>query len=174
MTNLPVPNPRTAVAGEYETAAYFNAIRDAINFLANKPMAVLYQGTAQSFTTGSAAAVTFDSTTTDTYGGHSNSTNNTRYTAQVAGWYWVYGTVSWSNTSGGNRNTTINKNGSQVAQFGSAVPSASSTVFPQVDAAALVQMNVGDYVEVVGYQDSGSTVSTHAQGSSMVVMWDHA
>lgn len=174
MGNLPVPNPRTAAAGEFETAAYMNAFRDAINFLANKPMAVLYQTTTQSIATATGTAITFDTTTADTYGGHSNSTNNTRYTAQVAGWYWVYGTVCWSNVSGGNRNTTINKNGSQVPQFGSAVPAAGTTVFPAVDAAALVQLNAGDYVEIIGYQDSGGSVSTHSTASSMVVMWDHA
>jgi hypothetical protein len=151
-----------------------NMVRDAINFLANKPMAVVYQGSAQSFTSSSGAAVTFDSTTTDTYGGHSNSTNNSRYTAQVTGWYWVVGTVTWANVAGGNRNVSINKNGSGVPQFGTAVPAASSLVFPAGQATALVQLNAGDYVEVVAYQDSGGAVSTHANGSSMAVTWDHA
>jgi hypothetical protein len=171
---LPVPNPRTAVAGEFETAAFMNMFRDAINFLANKPLAVIYQGTAQSFTSSSGAAVTFDQTTADTYSGHSNSTNNTRYTAVVAGWYWIVGTVTWANVSGGNRNVSINKNGTGVPQFGTADPSASALVFPAGQVTALVQLNVGDYVEVIAYQDSGGAVSTHANGSSMAVIWDHA
>lgn len=174
MTNLPVPNPRTAVAGEFETAAFMNMFRDAVNFLANKPLAVLYQASAQSFASSSGAAVTFDSTTTDTYGGHSNTTNNSRYVAIVAGWYLVVGTVTWANVAGGNRNVSINKNGAGVPQFGTAVPAASALVFPAGQSTALVQLNVGDYVEVIAYQDSGGAVSTHANGSSMAVMWDHA
>lgn len=175
MANLPVPVPRTFTVSEVESAAFLNSIRDALNFLLNPPQATVYQSAAQSFTSGSGTtALTFDSTITDTYGGHSNTTNNTRYTAQVAGTYLLLGTVAWTNTSGGNRNLTFNKNGSLVAQFGGAYPAASSLVFPQVDAWAVVQLNAGDYVEAIAYQDSGSTISTHANGSSMSVLWLHA
>ena len=174
MANLPVPNPRTAVAGEFETAAYMNAIRDAINFLANPPEATVYQSVAQSFTSGAAAALTFDATITYTYGGHSNTTNNTRYAAQVGGTYLLLGTVAWTNVSTGNRNLTFNKNGSAVTQFGGAYPAAGTAVFPQVSAWAKVQLLAGDYVEAIAYQDSGSTISTHAGGSTLGVLWIHA
>lgn len=173
MANLPVPNPRTAVAGEFETAAFMNMFRDAINFLANPPEATVYQAVAQSFTSGAGAALTFDSTITDTYGGHSNTTNNSRYAAQVAGTYLLLGTVAWTNTSGGNRNLTFNKNGSPVVQFGGAYPAASSLVFPQVSAWAMVPLLAGDYIEAIAYQDCGSTISTHANGSSLGVLWIH-
>jgi hypothetical protein len=174
VTNLPVPNPRTFVAGEFEDAAYFNAFRDAINFLANKPLAVLYQAVAQSIPTGTPTPLTLDSTTVDTYGGHSNTTNNTRYAGQVAGWYRIIGTASFNNTTGGNRGLNFHVNGVNVPQFGTSLPVASAAVFPQVTATAVVFLNVGDYVEICGYQDNGSAVATHANGSSMAVFWDHA
>lgn len=174
MTNLPVPNPRTFVAGETETAAYFNAIRDAVNFLANKPMAVLYQAAAQTINNTTATTIAFDSTVTDSYGGHSNSTNNTRYTAQVTGWYWVAGSTSWNNISGGDRTIGIWKNGAAVPYYGSGNPAASINVNPQESGFGLVQLNAGDYVEISVYQDSGAPIATHGGGSSMAVIWDHA
>lgn len=174
MANLPVPNPRTFVVGEYETAAYFNAFRDAINFLTNPPMAVLTQATAQTYTNGVAAQITFDTTVADTYTGHSNTTNNSRYTAQVAGWYQVDGTVSWNNISGGDRTVAIWKNGSAVSYYGSGNPAASININPSESASGLVQLNVGDYVEIAAYQNSGGSIATHANGSSMAVFWVHA
>lgn len=174
MANLPVPNPRTFVAGEVEAAAYFNALRDAINFLANKPMAVLTQTTAQTINNGVAAQITFDSTVTDTYGGHSNSTNNTRYTAQVAGWYLVIGSSVWNNISGGDRTMTINKNGSVVPYYGIGNPAATVNVNPGETASGLVQLNAGDYVEIGVYQDSGGAIALKGGGSSMAIIWDHA
>lgn len=174
MANLPVPNPRTAVAGEFETAAFMNAFRDAINFVANPPLALLFQSTAQTINNTTNTAITFDSTVSDTYGGHSNTTNNSRYVAQVAGWYRIIGTITWAANNTGDRTISIAKNGSVIGYFGQGVPAAGLGVNPQVNVNGLVQLNAGDYVEIDTYQDSGAGVATKANGSSMAVVWDHA
>lgn len=175
MANLPVPSPRTFGVNEIETGGFLNSLRDALLFLLNPPMAVVYQTTVQSLTSGVAAAVSFDTTTVDTYGMHSNSTNNSRATAVVAGWYLITATIQYANTSAAhNRNVTINKNGVQVPQFGVAGLSGDTGVFPMVSAGAWVFLNAGDYVEVIAYQDSGGAVNTHTLGSSLSIGWYHA
>lgn len=179
MTNLPVPNPRTAVAGEYEAAAYFNALRDAVNFLANPPLATLYQSTATASANAVWIALGLDTTTQDTYGGHSNTTNNTRYTAIVAGTYEVCGTVAWPANSVGARGVRIMKNGSTVVT-GSATFTGTTNgdVYAITTPAYQVPMQVGDYLEVWGFQSSGGALSTSVAAadirSSMNVRWVHA
>lgn len=162
MANLPVPNPRTAIAGEFETAAFMNAFRDAINFSVNPPVAQLYQTAAQSVPNGAFTALAFDSTQSDTYGGHSNSTNNTRYTAQVAGTYefsGLYGSVS---NATGTRDTTWAKNGAILTTPGATTTSTAVNGLNSVVTAATVQvpMSVGDYVELQVFQASGAALNT--------------
>lgn len=177
---LPVPNPRTYTAGEFVTAGELNAIRDAINFLANVPMAILYQTTAQSVLNGTFSAVALDTTTVDTYSGHSNATNNTRYTAQVPGTYGLPGQAAFSANGTGVRAATFYKNGSQIEGATIAVAQAVTTSGSNsiVTCWAEVFLNVGDYVELMAYQTSGVGLNTASGGagqrSGMSPFWMHA
>lgn len=173
MANLPVPSPRTFQVNEVETGANLNSIRDALNFLLNPPHAVLTQTAVQSINSGGLVAVQFDGTTVDSYGGHSNTTNNTRYTAQVAGWYWVHGATVWTNNGTSNRGTELHKNASASAFGTQALPAGSTNVFTAVAASGEVQLAVGDYVELWAFQDTGAAINTHA-GSYLDVFWMHA
>lgn len=174
MANLPIPNPRTAVAGEFETAAFMNMFRDAINFLVNKPRAALYQATAQSVANGTWTATTFDSTLLDTYGGHSNSTNNSRYTAQVAGWYSLRCGGGWvTGTAGGGRGASIYKNGSFYTAGAAVV--GSTNVIASTPVSKDVYLAVGDYVELFVWQNSGGALNTAGSGqyaSWMDIAWE--
>jgi hypothetical protein len=178
VTNLPVPNPRTFVSGEFETAAYFNALRDAINFLANPPLAVLHQQTTQAIGSGNFASLALDATDQDFYGMHSNSTNNSRATAIVAGTYEVTGTVSWPSNATGARGCRIAKNGTAVLGSASFTGTTNGDVYAITTPAFQVQLNVGDYVEVQGFQSSGGSLSTLVVAgdvrSSMNIRWVHA
>lgn len=177
MTNLPVPNPRTAIAGEFETAAYMNMYRDAINFLLNKPSAVLYQTTAQSIPNTGPVALQFNATQSDFYGGHSNSTNNTRYTAQVPGEYWVVANGLLVSASGGDRSLQIYKNGTGLSTSFIVDPAA-STAYGAMGTltATLVQMAVGDYVEAWIGQNTATALNTYIANpySSLQLWWMHA
>lgn len=118
------------------------------------------QVATQTFTTGVWAAVTLDATDVDTDSGHSNVTNNSRYTAQVSGWYWVVGFCAWTNT-----NTShdifcaLYVNGSIMLGTGQAVEKTGSD-FASVSASSLVFLHVGDYVEVFARQDTGANYVT--------------
>lgn len=173
MANLPVPSPRTFQPNEIETGANFNSLRDGLLFLLNPPEAVVYQTTVQTLTTGTPAMVSFDTTSVDTYGGHSNVTNNSRYTGQVPGWYWVDGTVAFNNIAGGNRLLQIFKNGSVVPQYAYAGPAGSTNIFTTINCSGLVFLAAGDYLEIQAFQDSGGNIATHTLASSMAVDWRH-
>lgn len=176
MANLPVPSPRTFTVGEVEAAAYFNAARDALTYLLNTPLAILNQANAQSIANATPVAIAYDGTFLDTYGGHSNVTNNSRYTAQVTGWYYVKAGVVWAASAAGNRAIQIYKNGVAYTYSWTAVPAAGTFNDPGVETSALVQLNAGDYVEAFTTQNSGGALSTAVVAtiaSNMQVMWMH-
>lgn len=152
-------------------------IRDPARFGLNPPHAELRQTVAQTLTTGVTAAVTFDVEDVDepaAAGGHSTSSNTSRYTAQYAGWYLVGGGVGFAANATGQRAAVwaVNGallNGSQVME------QATSASNNKVGARTkLVYLNVGDYVELHAQQTSGgnlNTAVTASEQSSMSVLW---
>lgn len=177
MTNLPVPSPRTFGVSEVENAAYLNSLRDALNFLLNKPIAALSQSTTQSLTNSTWTPINLDVTTVDSYGGHSNVTNNSRYTAVVSGWYKCCGAVSFSVNATGNRGANLAVNGTRVTGGGDFVGTIASNSLTISTPERLVFLNAGDYIEVHGYQTSGGALNTASASDlapSLSISWDHA
>jgi len=160
VANLPVPVPRTFTVSEVETGAYLNSLRDALNFLLNPPRARLTQSTtATSVTQNTFVSIGMDNTVIDTYGGHSNSTNNSRYTAQVAGRYRCVLVNAFAANTSGVRLLRGAVNGSGVP--GSLVSMNATSALSAAQASeAPVFLNVGDYVEVQGYQTTSGALST--------------
>lgn len=179
MANLAVPIPRTFVVGEYVTAAYFNSnVRDTASFLLMLPIATVFQTASQGVSAGSTGApVNFDSTAVDSYGGHSNSTNNSRYTAQVAGWYLVGGSVPMNGTASGTyRKSQVAVNGSVVAYATAQVPQVNSATTATAVAVSptIVYLNVGDYVQLYAISDAAVTLSPNSTNQAyMTVVWVH-
>lgn len=177
MANLPVPAPRDFTVGETEVGSFLNSVRDALKFVLNAPLATLYQGAAQSIPGNAFTAITFDSTTLDSYGGHSNVTNNSRYTAQVAGWYSVSGAAGWVNNTTGARGLEVMVNGASI-NGGSAIAAPSPGLSVTVTAVGAVEvfLAAGSYVELWAYQNSGGALNTNGGGafcSYMTVEWKH-
>lgn len=178
MSNLPVPVPRTFVVGETGVAAYLNAVRDALTFLLNPPMLVAYQGTVQSLPNGAFTAASLDQTLTDTYGSHSNTTNNSRMTAQVAGWYQTDGGISISANGTGNRDGQWAKNGSAITTPGSGLVETPSASFSTTQGMPGLQvfLNTGDYLELWEFQNSGGALNTNTSTftSYISARWVHS
>lgn len=177
MANLAVPIPRTFVPGETEVGSFFNAsVRDLGTFLLNTPLAILNQATPQSVSNATPTAIAYDGTFLDTYGGHSNSVSNSRYTAQVTGWYFVKAGVVWAANATGNRAIQLYKNGIAYPYSWQVSLAVGTFNDPGVETAALVQLNAGDYVEAFTTQNSGGALSTAVVAtiaSNMQVMWMH-
>jgi len=99
----------------------------------------------------------FDEETFDTDGMHDNSTNNSRLTAQSAGYYWIYSLVSWSSAGTGGRTARILYNGSDVISNFTNDANASRDMTQRNG--VLYYLAVNDYVEMQVYQNSGSSTS---------------
>lgn len=153
----------TAVVGNILTAAQWNSnVRDAINFLTGSPIFVGYQSAAQSIPNNAFTSVGLDTTAIDNYGGHSNTVNNSRYTAQIAGWYETIGQTSFASNATGNRASDITVNGGAPlprpeSEFGTDTNASSATIF---QIAAPVFLNVGDFLELQALQSSGGALNT--------------
>lgn len=177
-----VPTPRTWGLTEAVTAAKFNVdIRDSFEFLYRPPRARLRKSVNQVCNTGVVSVVTWDMEDYDTDGGHSNVTNNTRYTSQTAGWYYlstsfVYETAS--NEENGTREVCFQKNSNgslkqnrQDEYLGAG--ELQGRVFMRTGGHMYLAVN--DYVEVLFHQDSGTNGSIRSgsttQFSFLSVRW---
>lgn len=171
---LPVPAPRTFNVDEVEVAAYMNAVRDALTFLLNPPAVVATQATPQSIGSGSAVALALDSTVTDPYGMHSNTTNNTRAVAPVSGYWQGLGSVTLATNASGARQLQLAHNGTSISyalitSAGFSVTSFSAQVATDTFFAA-----AGDYFESDITQTSGSSLTTGNAGCSSQWRFVHA
>jgi hypothetical protein len=174
---LPVPTPRTWSVGDLADATMLNTeIRDVANFLLNPPIFVGRQSVAQSMPTSAYAAITLDVEEVDSYGGHA--TNQSRYTAQVAGWYHVLGIVQWAVNATGRRACGLFVNGTNRVRQTECVTVTTAVGTTTNIAETELYLNVSDYVEIQGWQSSGAALNTSsgfAQSDSMLcVLWIHA
>lgn len=181
---LAVPAPITWIVGNDVTASQLNSnVRDAVDYLIGPPIATVFQSVLQamSATPNTPSAVNFDSTAVDSYSGHSNSVNPSRYVGQQAGWYLVAGAVVFSpSTSGTYRKCQVYKNGTAIPYATGQVPqvnSASSFGTAVAVAPTIVFLNgTGDYVELWASCDVASLNITPNTGneSFMTVFWLHS
>jgi len=174
---LSVPAPPGRAAGSRITGAIYQAdVTDSVTFLANRPIFKGYQSAAQSIGSASLTAIAMDTESIDSYSGHDNVTNNSRYTCTSAapGHYSVIVTASLGASAVGDRVIEIHKNGSviQLGQFNMIAPTAGVSVVWQ--AKTVVQLAAGDYVEGKIYQTSGGALNTIPTQTGLTVTWEHA
>lgn len=130
------------------------------------PVAQLYQSSVQSVAHNTFTAVSFGGETLDTHNGHSNTTNNSRWTCPSgwAGYYLVSGTVQWDNPANA-LCAIIYKNGTAVRGSATRIPSVVASHDGNHDTGVttcpvVVQLAVGDYVELLVEQNAGATRNT--------------
>lgn len=177
MANLPVPVPATVSPSGFITSSLWNAnVRDPLTYSLNVPVFVGTQTITQSAANGWTACA-LDSEQVDTYGGHSTTSNTSRYVAPVAGWYTVAGVAVFVGNGTGIRAARIQINGSYVvgtAQF--LAPSSTGSFTGVMTATRAVQLAAGDYVELGLGQTSGGALSTGVASdlaSALYVAWSH-
>jgi hypothetical protein len=122
----------------------------------------LYKSTTTSSSSSAYVTLSWDSERFDTDAFHSTSTNTSRITipSGKAGKYRVGYTGMWSGNSVGQRQTYIMKNGTLYGDhkaFQSAV--GEPTSFQNT---IIMNLIVGDYIELETYQSSGSTLTIDA------------
>ncbi|MFE9127107.1 hypothetical protein ACFYOF_17080 [Streptomyces sp. NPDC007148] len=158
-----VPTVASEVPGNFLTGALWNAGPKALgDWSTSQPIFIGYQSTVQSIPNNAWTSFTIDTEILDSDGGHSTTTNTSRYTATVPGVYLVFGTSGYVSNTTGLRRARIALNGSPVigAGMGSDTHAASGAIGEFVG--SLVPMNgTTDFVEVQGYQTSGGALNSN-------------
>jgi hypothetical protein len=155
------PSVRTWVTGETVTAADMNDnISDVLSFLLAPPV---FQGRAtstQSVGNSSSTAVLLNAEDVDSAGGHSLVTNTSRYTFVYPGWYRGGGGVSYAANATGTRAAELFVNAA-IINGGSTMLAAFASVTCRVPTRSMLFYgNVGDYLELDAFQNSGGALNT--------------
>jgi hypothetical protein len=147
--------------GVNPTSAILNArIRDPVNFLKSPPMGIFRKSAAQSVSSSTWTAISWDVEDLDSDASHSTVTNTSRYTAQTAGWYLVQTTLCWASNSTGYRKARFRVNGDDALVYSENTILSSGTGFSaDLSTQAHVYLAVNDYVEVQGWQSSGGALN---------------
>jgi hypothetical protein len=182
MATLPIPVPAQEAPGLPVASSLWNAqVRDGYGFLLNVPVFVGTQTAAQSnIVDNTWTPINLNTSQVDTYSGHSNTVNNSRYVAQLAGYYIVTGVVCWAANATGARAVRIHVNGVVVQGTAQMVPTSSTNVTGIATPTRTIFLKVGDYVEVAGYNNAGlappglSTGVAADLSSALFVLWSHA
>lgn len=126
------------------------------------PSFIGYASAAQSLASATLTPLALGAEVLDTHNGHDNVTNNTRYTCQLAGLYHVTGQVAFAINATGARALLIYKNAAEMTPgIRCALAPPTGNDIPTLVASGLVQLGVGDYLELRGYQNSGTTLTTY-------------
>src|SRR5215468_2532704 len=167
MPSLPtLPTAPVTLTG-VSTGTFGTPVYNWITFLAAPPTFVGTASGTSVTTGGTGVALAIDGEEIDSAGGHDNVTNNTRYTAQYAGRYLCIGACSWPSNASGRRQTSLKKNGTtEYLDANSTIGAVSGALRTQ--AVRHIFLAVNDYVEVFGFQDSGSSLSTTG---TLQVLW---
>lgn len=180
-SGLQPPNVAGTDAAQTMTNFFITANwTDGLQFLLSPPIFIGYNSSIQTVTTGgSGTAVQWLSETADTYNGHSNITNPSRYVGQAPGYYWVSGSIVFTGNTAGSRKAWIAVNGTAIQYSNVQGPPSlsSSDAATLAVPATLVYLNGStDYVEIYALQNSGSSInlnpsSTNSSGIS--IAWAH-
>jgi hypothetical protein len=150
--------------GVVATSSEMNSyVRDPLLFLFKVPIAELVATALQSVNNATVTPIAFASFTVDTdvdgVGGHDPVTNNSRYTARYAGWYYCDGAVGWAANATGVRVAWWVVNGAALNNATATIGANAAIVTPPARG-KLIFLNIGDYVELAGYQTSGGALNT--------------
>lgn len=126
----------------------------------------VYNSANISITNITLTALTFDTERYDTAAFHSTSVNTSRLTVPAAGRYFVHGQFVFTGNPTGTRTALIRLNGTTYLAAQTMPAIGTSDVY--VPVSTVWEFAASDYVELIAYQDCGSTlnVNTVAGGRS--------
>ena len=162
-----IPTVPTITTGQTPSIATLNQLAACVSFVYAIPAFATLTG-SQTLTTATTTALTW-TTGTDRDGGHSNSVNPTRYTAQTPGYYDLNCEVAFASNGTGRRYayfqiTTGSGNpggAGNITQFGYVAADPAAALDAHLSLGGLSRyLYLGDYLEVYAYQNSGSSLST--------------
>lgn len=118
---------------------------------------VYYSANDAVITNATETLVGYNSTTTDAHNMHDPAVNPGRITIGKAGRYQVIGAMTWDINATGSRSIRLHKNGAGTTICSNVVQAVNGH-FTCHQAVCTIYCNVGDYIEMRGYQTSGGNL----------------
>jgi hypothetical protein len=107
--------------------------------------------------TGNYLAITFNSERNDTYSMHSTTSNTSRITFAVAGWYYIWGAAVFDANATGVRRLGVRLGGSTyIAATNHTAASAGEASYLNIS--TLYYFAATNYIELMAYQNSGGNL----------------
>ena len=164
-------------AGGLITSAWMTNITGAANFLgasgtSAKDLFFARQTVAQAIPGNSYTALTFTTEDIDAAGGHSTTTNTSRYTVQAAGKYRLTGSISVpASVTASQMVGAFYKNGTLATPGGKGTFNVVSTTAEQsfIMPNLYVSLNASDYVELQVFKPTGFTTDVSVSQSTFGV-----
>lgn len=162
-------NPATSTA---PPASWGDTVRDDLEWFANnRPRARVYNSAAESITTGTNTALTFNTERYDTGGCHSTVSNTSRLTVPSGGGglYHIGGTITFAANATGDRALWIQLNG--ATRLVQDLRRASGTFETSINVVCDYVLAAGDYVELYVFQSSGGNLNVNASSAYTPEFW---
>ncbi len=179
---VPAPSATPSLGSRVGGLGLEEDITCAIAWLGSRPFFVGYQTGTQSIANQTWTPIALDSEQIDSYAGHTDQTNTGRYYFPLSGnigasypdYYLATGVVKWSSSAptGKDLIAGMRLTGGTTVE-GCKIGGASGHNVGAF-AADLIQAGNNDYVELMGWQESGAALSTAASAgslSSLQVRW---
>lgn len=133
----------------------------------DRPLCIVRRTGEQSIPNATLTAITWDLEDVDTHGIHSTSSNTSRVTPNIAGWYRVTFTLQYATNATGRRAAAVRQNGGTVI-YGDIKPGSSAGNLGCTVTKTLQFNGSTDYVEGIAYQDSGGSLNTAGSDSKVM------
>lgn len=123
----------------------------------------VYNDAAESVTSGTPLALTFDQERYDNGNLHSTVTNTSRLTAAKDGVYIITGHIGWDGNATGYRELFIKLGGATILAH-ITIPTISGTVF-EMSISSVYHLSATNYVELYAGQNSGGALNVQSDGN---------
>jgi hypothetical protein len=156
----------TYAVGQRLTATVLQSLAD---YTINRPIVRLIATATQNLTNNTSTAITFGASSTiiDTHSYHSESSNTSRVTPLIAGYYRAMGVVAHGGSASYTTLQSVIKfNGVDQAGNQRQGPNATNSQRGVPAEGVFLCNGSTDYLELAGLQASGGTVATVASGST--------
>lgn len=153
---------------EIDLQRQIDALRKRLNTLATieQPAIACRVYNDAAFThnsTGNYLAITFNTDRSDPYGLHSTTSNTSRITVTLAGWYLISGHATFAANATGIRQLAIRADGSTY--IAAQNQTALSDVVVHLSLATVYYLAATNYIELMAYQNSGGNLDVQAAGN---------
>lgn len=151
---------------------YASDMNTVINATTEKPIGRATQSVSQALADATFVAVTLTNEDYDTHGFHSTSSNTSRITPTVAGYYRFTGIVSWeAQSTGVGIDAHFRLNGSTSVTGAVRIPGTTTIAAQQVTVTVAMDGS-SDYIELMARQDSAGADNTQVNlPFACVVEW---